>query len=320
MSDYVLAADLGGTNMRAAVVDSDGKLLHRIQAETPGEEGFDAIVAEIVRIARYCISQVSLADRIISFGLAVPAIIDFENAKISKSPNIPALNCSNLAADVSSKIGLPVILENDATAAGVGEHWLGASQGFDNAICVTLGTGVGGGLILDGKVLRGADGTAGEIGHICVEPFGHPCGCGSQGCLEQYASATAVVRLAKEKLSEFPDSKLNKIGDFSAQDVFDAGIQGDKLAIVVFSEAGFYLGIVLAGLINLLNPGVIVIAGGASAGWDLFIGELREQVSKRAFQQPAERVKIVRGKLGDDAGILGVARLAFSPSDKGSSL
>jgi glucokinase len=191
---------------------------------------------------------------------------------------------------------------------------LGAAKNFQNLICVTLGTGVGGGIVLDGKLLRGADGTAGEIGHICVEPLGAVCGCGSRGCVEQYASATAIARIAQELLEKFPESKLNK-KFFSSLEIYEAGNKGDALALEVFRQQGFYMGIVLGGLINVLNPEIIVIGGGAAAAWNLFQPPLLEQMFKSAYSEPASRVKIVRAECGDDAGILGVARLAFEKLD-----
>ena len=161
------------------------------------------------------------------------------------------------------------------------------------------------------KILRGVDGTAGEIGHICVEPFGVPCGCGSRGCVEQYSSATAIVRLVHELRNQYPKSILPKNSRLTSSDVYEAGMQNDELALEIFRQMGFYLGMALADLINILNPEVIVIGGGASAGWELFIDHVQEQISQRAFREPAESVKIVRACLNDDAGILGAARLGF---------
>lgn len=201
-------------------------------------------------------------------------------------------------------------MENDANAAAIGENWLGATRGVRDSICLTLGTG--GGIIIDEKILRGIDGTAGEIGHICVEPFGAKCGCGSHGCLEQYSPATAIVRLARELEDDFSETALTKIKNFTSLDAYKSAKAGDELAIEVFRRQGFYLGIALAGLINVLNPQVIGIGGGASGGWDLFAPAMLEQIRIRAYREPAERAKIVRAKLGDDAGILGVARLAFN--------
>lgn len=308
MAEYVIAADVGGTNIRAAAVDRNGGIHGRVSAKTPREGTRADLVESIGSIAEELAANTAAAD----FGLAIPALIDYENKRISRSPNLPQLEGSEFAKEIQERSGLNVIFENDATAAAIGEHWLGASKGAENAVCITLGTGVGGGLILNGKAYSGVDGTAGEIGHVCVEPDGPPCGCGSNGCLEQFASATAIVRMTNEGMTNHPESKLNSIENISAKDVFDAGVEGDRLAVEVYTVAGRYLGIVIAGLVNVLNPEVVVIAGGVSAAFELFIDETRSEVRKRAFQQPAERVKIVRGALGNNAGILGAARQAFT--------
>jgi glucokinase len=243
--------------------------------------------------------------------------MDVSKGLIHYAPNLPMLNGLFLSSKLEERLGLQVTLENDATSAAIGEHWLGASRESASSICITLGTGVGGGIILDNKPLRGPDGTAGEIGHICVEPNGHPCGCGSWGCLEQYSSATAVVRMANELIVSNAYSVLSDKKDLTAEDVYIAAGKGDSVAIEAFRRMGFYLGIVIAGLANGLNPEAVVLAGGMSAAWDIFIEYTREQLMKRAFHEPASRVKLVRAKLGDDAGILGVASLAFQASGQG---
>jgi glucokinase len=190
--------------------------------------------------------------------------------------------------------------------------WRGAGQGYRTLICVTLGTGVGGGIILNGNLWRGVDGSAGELGHIGVDPFdGVPCACGSRGCLEVYASATAIVRMTREARPRYPNSILHNTEDLTSAKVYEAGISGDELAIEVFRRMGVYLGIGLASLINILNPEIVVIGGGLSNGWALFEKHMKQQVIERAFPIPARRVKIVRAECGDDAGLLGAARLAF---------
>jgi glucokinase len=309
MKNIVLAADLGGTNLRMAAIDRDGKILYRTRRATPQTESAAEMVSAISEAARECVQNVN--ETISAIAAAVPATINFEKGITLKLPNIPALNDFNLASALEKELNLPCILENDANAAAIGESWLGASKNLKNSIMITLGTGVGGGIIIDGKILRGVDGTAGEVGHICVEPFGAPCGCGSRGCVEQYASATAVVRQARELESQFPESNLLKKANLSSLEVYEAGVAGDALALEVFRRQGFYLGIALANLLNVLNPEVIVIGGGASAGWDLFAPEMSAQIRERAYREPAERAKIVRAELGDDAGILGASHLAF---------
>jgi glucokinase len=177
---------------------------------------------------------------------------------------------------------------------------------------ITLGTGVGGSIILDGKLWRGIDGSAAEIGHIGLEPFGPLCGCGSRGCLEVFSSATAIVRMTKELGPDYSSSELNNGKDLTAEDIYKKGLEGDELALEVFRRAGFYLGVGLASLINVLNPEMIVIGGGVADGWDLFIEHVNEQITQRAFLEPAKRAKIVRAICGDDAGLLGAAHLAFA--------
>lgn len=312
MNDEIaLACDLGGTNLRMAAVTADGKILHFLKIATPKAKRADEIVRAIVEAAARCRSAVEPRGAVTALTAAVPATINAAKGIIRKSPNIPVLDEFRFSAAVSNELNLPVILENDANAAAIGEQTFGAARGFQNAVVVTLGTGVGGGIIIDGDILRGIDGTAGEIGHICVEQFGARCGCGSRGCVEQYASASAITRLARELANQYPNSVLPHKPELTSSDVYRAGVEGDRLALEVFRRMGFYLGAALADLVNILNPEVIVIGGGASAAWDLFAPHTRRQISRHAFREPAARVKIVRACLGDDAGILGAGKLAF---------
>lgn len=312
MTNHVLAADLGGTNLRMAVVDDTGAVIHRCRTKTPDSGDYAEVVSRIAETAKECLTAVEQDASPARLSLVIPSSVRPYDGRILYSPALRQLNGSRLADDVAAALQMPVSLENDANAAAVGENWLGASKGVSTSICITLGTGVGGGIILNGELYRGIDGTAAEIGHICVEPEGRQCGCGSRGCLEQYASATAISRNASELLPEYPDSMLQGSGRMNAFDIYNAGKQSDALALEAFRRMGYYLGIGLAGLVNVLNPEVIVIGGGASAGWDLFTDVMRTELDRRAFQQPAERVKLLRAALGDDAGILGAARLALN--------
>lgn len=313
MKEIVVAIDLGGTNLRAAAVDERGAVLYRTRRATPrgaGGKHAEEIVRAIAESVIECRSN--CADfKIAGIAAAVPAIISVERGLILKAPNLPSLDDFRLAAALENQLGVKAFIENDANAAAVGEHWLGASKGVENSIMVTLGTGVGGGIIVDGKIVRGRDGTAGEIGHISVEPFGVPCGCGSRGCVEQYASATAIARLANQLKAQYPKSNLNRNDCVGAHEVYRAGTNGDPLALEVFRQAGFYLGVALAGLINVLNPEAIVIGGGASAGWKLLFPQLEKTIGERAYDKPAQTAQISLAALGDDAGLVGAARLAF---------
>lgn len=307
----VIATDLGGTNLRMAVIDKAGNIRHKLKVQTPKATHVNEIVRVLVESAQKCRQSFKETEDLAGFAVAVPGTVKPVDEIILHAPNIPCLQGFNLSEALLNELNLPITLENDANAAAVGESWLGGSKNFKNSICITLGTGVGGGIIIDGKVLRGVDGTAAEIGHICVEPFGAQCGCGSQGCVEQYSSAQAVIRLTRHLISQYPKSILQNKINLTALDVYKAGKQGDELALEVFRRQGFYLGIALAGLINVLNPEAIVIGGGAAAGWDLFMPHMKEQIRLRAYREAAERVKITPAECGDDAGILGVAKIAF---------
>ncbi|MBA2605943.1 MAG: ROK family protein [Acidobacteriota bacterium] len=311
MKKIVLAADLGGTNLRMAAVDAGGNILYRTRRATPRTESAEEIVLAIVQSAGECLQAIQKREIVKAIAVAVPATVNVEKGIVQDSPNVPSLNGFQISNVLKSQLNLPCFLENDANAAALGESWLGAAKDYKNSITVTLGTGVGGGIIIEGKILRGVDGTAGEIGHICVEPFGVTCGCGGWGCLEQYSSATAVVRLTRELGSQYPKSNLSVKTNLTSLDIYEAGQLGDELALEVFRQQGFYLGVALAGLINVLNPEVIAIGGGASAGWNLFMPHTLEQIRQRAYREPARRAKIVTALCGDAAGILGAAKLAF---------
>lgn len=316
MNRLTLAADLGGTNLRIAVVDDTGQIICRQRIDTPGDSDLPCFFDKIADLATSCTRDLSAGQLVDGFALAVPAILDIENGKIIEAPNLPFLNGLNITEELRRRTQLTVLLENDATAAAIGENWLGSSRGSASSVCITLGTGVGGGIILNGKPLRGVDGTAGEVGHICVEPDGFECGCGSWGCLEQYASATGLAKVLSQMSHDFPDSSIPENIRVSPKELFEYAKLGDRLALAVFERMGFALGLAIAGLVNVLNPEVVVIGGGLAASWDLFIERLRRTLYERAFRRPAERVKIVRAELGDDAGVIGAASLIFSAEIK----
>ena len=312
-SELVFAADLGGTHLRVATVDRNGKIYCRKMQSTPQAEKPNEIVRALINAAHaFQPTDVERGGGISAVSVVVPGTVNVAEGVVVKAPNVPCLDGFRLGAALESELEWPVTLENDANAAAIGELWQGAGQGYRSLICVTLGTGVGGGIILDGKLWRGVDGSAGEIGHIGVDPFdGVPCTCGSRGCLEVYASATAIMRMTREARPRYPTSMLHNTEDLTSEKVYQAGREGDELAIEVFRRMGVYLGIGLASLINVLNPEIVVIGGGLSNGWDLFEKHMHQQVLERAFPIPARRVKIVRAQRGDDAGLLGAARLAF---------
>lgn len=305
----VFAVDLGGTHLRVALVDDTGKILKQLKQETPKGDSAGAIVEVLVSAAQQwdCGEQT-----VVAASIMVPGAVDSEKAVVLQAPNLPSLVNFELKAELQESLGWPIFLENDANAAAVGEMWLGAARGCRDVISVTLGTGVGGGVILDGKLWRGSHGSAGEIGHTTVDPFsGLKCKCGNTGCLELFASATAIVRMTNEGLSLHPQSELQK-GELSAERVYEAGRRGDELALAVFERFGMYLGVGLANLISLIDPQIIVLTGGVVNGWDLFATEMYRQVSERAFRTTAQEVKIAKAECGDNAGLLGATRIALT--------
>lgn len=310
------AIDLGGTHLRAATIDASGHIHFRLKQRTPAANNPRDIAAALVAAVRQCDKRCEAEGRSISsVSVVIPGTVNVAAGKVLNVPNILCLDSFDLATALTEALDRPVILENDANAAAVGEMWLGAAHGRRTIVCVTLGTGVGGGIILEGKLWHGVNDSAGEIGHMCVEPFGDVvCGCGSRGCLEVYASATAIVRMAREGLPRDPSSVLNAT-DLTAESIFAAGMHGDPLALEVFHRMGDYLGIGLANLINILNPEMIVIGGGVANGWELFEEHMRRQIDEHAFPLPAAEVKIVPAECGDDAGLLGAARLALHGDD-----
>ncbi|MEJ7624843.1 MAG: ROK family protein [Pyrinomonadaceae bacterium] len=312
MNDLVLAADLGGTNLRMATVDRAGRVDHLVKRAVPDAvtpDGLMTLIDEMFRevnSARDGESYSEAAIRAVAFTAPSPVPEEFDGI-LTKLPNLGSITGMNFKLELEKLFALPVVIENDATAAAIGEHWIGASQGVDTCVTVTLGTGIGGGIIVDGKPLRGKDGIGGEIGHITVEPGGRACKCRSQGCVEEYASATALARIAREHNHNARDS----------QELFESWESGDPVAVQIFDQMGRYLGQMLAGLANALNPEMFVICGGVAAGWDAFAARVQNEITARAYPAAAARAKLVRGQLGDTAGIIGVARSAFQRTPAG---
>jgi len=313
----VFAADLGGTHLRGALVDQQGKIHVQLKQETPQGGPPEQVVNALVEASSECERQLGI--RVSASSILVPGTLDGKNEIVVQAPNLQSLDHFALKSALESKFKRPVLLENDANAAAVGEMWLGAARGARNVICITLGTGVGGGIILDGKLWRGTDGSAGEIGHTTVDPFNGPqCKCGNRGCLEMYASATAMVRMTREALGEYPNSTLQGQA-IDARKVYEAAKSGDELALKTLTTMGEYLGVGLANLINLLGPEVIVIGGGVANGWDLFERPMRDQIVQRTFPSLSRHVKIRPAECGDNAGLLGAAWLAFERNNHGSN-
>ena len=311
-AELICAVDLGGTNLRAAIIDAQGHIHQHFKFKTPATSKAREIVSAIAGAVRAC--EESAATALQKVSIVVPGSVQHGTGVVVNAPNIPSLAGFKLGVALENELNAPVLIENDANAAALGEMWKGAGRGYRAIICLTLGTGVGSGIILDGELWRGIDGTAGEIGHTSVTPFGSVrCKCGNIGCLEVCASATAIVRMTREGLPNHLESTLHMIPEeeLSSEKIARAATEGDELALSIFHKMATYLGIALANVVNTLNPEVIVIGGGVSGSFDLFVDQTRAEVLRRAFPVPAGRCAIVRGECGDDAGLLGAAWLAL---------
>src|SRR5260221_7707700 len=315
-TEVVFAADLGGTNLRAATVEENGKIQFRLKQNSAQAEKPDEILQALVLAVAQCKEQSKTTGACIgAVSVVVPGSLNVSRGVVMKAPNVACLDGFGLTSALTDELNLPAILENDANAGAVGEMWQGAARGRRTIVCVTLGTGVGGGIILDGKLWQGVNYSAAEIGHMCVDPFsGVACGCGSRGCLEVYASATAIARMTREAKPRHSHSRLQTDDELTAEAVYRAGLEGDELALEVFRRMGVYLGIGLANLINILNPEMIVIGGGVVNAWELFAKHMQREIAERAFPVPAAEVKVVAAERGDDAGLLGAAYLALNPN------
>jgi glucokinase len=306
----VIGVDLGGTNLRAALLTADGDIIEKQMEATNVSEGWKKIVLRIagsVAQQREAAANRGLDVQVV--GVGAPGVIQMNTGVVVKSPNFPDWNNLPLKEELECVLRLPVFIENDANAAALGEQWRGAGKGISSMIFITLGTGVGGGIVLHNKIWHGADGMAGEIGHITLIPDGRPCSCGNSGCLEMYASARGIVQSYREKASgSVPVDVLKAI---TSEKVYQAAQAGDPAARHAMKEMGRMLGIALAGLINTFNPEMIVLGGRVKDAWQLFIDAAREEVLRRAFLIPAQRTRIVPSLLGDDAGMIGAAAAAL---------
>lgn len=338
MSNFAIGVDLGGTNLRIAAVDEDAHLLEKVTLGTKVALGRDHVLNDMCEAIQHLSSKYQGNAKLLGVGIGVPGIIDLHTGMVRESPNLPGWSDYPVRDEIEKRLQAPVILENDANVAALGEKWLGAGRHVGDMAMLTLGTGVGGGVILNGKIWHGMTGMAGEFGHITVEAEGQQCGCGNRGCVEQYASATAVVRMAREAIAAGASPALAKAAgsdaEFNAKEIYNLAIQGDEGAKKIFRRVGRALGIVLGGLINGLNLEMYVIGGGVSSAWEAFspsiFKELRGRSMVYAATAPADPSKhwsgasaqveagegsktiITRALLGSDAGLFGAARLPMT--------
>ncbi|HWP46159.1 MAG TPA: ROK family protein [Candidatus Limnocylindrales bacterium] len=312
MKDYIIGIDLGGTNLRVAAITREGEIIQKSEGRSEVHRGREKVLEDLLKSVEEI--QRSLQPKgwqPVAIGFGVPGII--KEGIVVQSPNFPDWDDFDLKTYLKNHWNLPLWIENDANAAALGELWMGAGKESRHFCCLTLGTGVGSGIIVDGRILHGADGMAGEAGHMVVDPEGPPCGCGGYGCLETYASATGLERMSKEALRRgaFRGKLPHNVHELSAKDLHNLAKAGDPEARQIFAQMGRYLGIGLVNLIQIFNTELIILGGGVTDSWEYFIPETEKQIQTRAYKALARRVKIRRALCGGDAGVLGAAYAAL---------
>jgi glucokinase len=299
MAEYSIGVDLGGTNLRAAAVQADGSMLDKISGSTDLDEGRDAVISDIIAAINRLKEQCG-GNTLVGVGIGVPGFILMEEGIIVGSNNMPGFDNFPIRDDIEGKLGTPIFLENDANAAALGEKWIGAGRDVQDLVLLTLGTGIGGGIISGGRVLHGYVGMAAELGHITVVPEGNPCGCGNFGCLEKHASATAIVAMAR---------MLQLGDDITSEQVYQLARSGNDRAQMVFQTMGTMLGIAIANLINIFNFPLYLLSGGVLAAWDQFAPNMMAEIEKRSFTFRNAKTIVGKATLGNQAGLFGAAYL-----------
>ncbi|MDX2122887.1 MAG: ROK family protein [Gemmatimonadota bacterium] len=313
---FIVGIDLGGTNIVSGCVAEDGSVIHGVRSIPTGAEGGpDAVVQRIIAVAKESISETRAAvpgAEIIGLGVGAPGPLDTRSGVVLLTPNLGWVNMP-LRQRLQDGLGLRTALDNDANCAVLGEWWMGAARGTRHAVGLTIGTGIGGGIIIDGRLYHGASDIAGEVGHMTIDANGRHCKCGNYGCVEAYASGPNIALRATEAIRTGAASSLasyvgGDLGRITAQTVYEAAQAGDELAIDVVRDTARFLGAAVASLINIFNPEAVVIMGGVTHAGDSLFEPLRREVSRRAFKPAVQVCRIVPGQLTGVAGVYGAAR------------
>jgi len=318
MNTNIAGIDIGGTMMKGALFDSRGHLLNKEKIPTHPEHGEDAFIANIVSFVKKLQLEHSAAA---SLGIGIAGVIDKKRETLLESPNLPLFKNFTLKKLLETKLHIPVFLENDANCAALGELWAGEGKGLDSFLLLTLGTGIGSGLILNGQLLTGEVGKAGECGHIVVNPDGARCACGKTGCLEAHSSGTAIVRMARSALESGETTVLSsyypaRVSELTPKIIFDEALKGDRLCRQIYFDAARFLAIGISNINNILDIHHFIIGGGVSKAFHLFEETLLSEVKKNVFEISRNAISIVISKLGNDAGVYGAGYLAAQNNDR----
>jgi glucokinase len=293
-----VGVDFGATNLKAGLVERSGRIIARARSRTMASRGKESVLGRIAGLVKKL-----AGDRDVVVGVACPGPVNGSTGIVYNPPNLPGWDAVNLKRELEDVLGMPVWIENDANMVAYGEWKFGAGRGVSSLICLTLGTGIGSGLILDGRLYTGAHGFAGELGHTVLDPDGPRCGCGAHGCLETLAGAEAIVLDAKRRMRRGGREK----GVLTAEKISSAARIGDRAALDVLSRAGQWVGLAVANVVALLDLEAVVVGGGISRAGELILAPLREAVSSTLIDFDLRNLKIVASELGDDAGILGLS-------------
>ena len=316
---YVLAVDLGGTRLRLGLVDRQGRVVSSRRRQTRADQGPERVVGRLIQELKDLASEVD-SESILGLGVSVASPVDPETGTLYNPPNLPGWDMFSPRPVLEDALKLQVFISNDATLAALGEHRFGAGRGYRNLIFITVSTGIGGGVLIDGWPYSGSRGFAGEIGHIVIDPQGPSCGCGSRGCLESLASGTAIARIARERMLAGEPSLLQQmvkgeVEKVRAETVSEAAKKGDGLAKNIMEGAGASLGLGIASLLNIFDPELVILGGAvaqAPGNWSLLFPSLSGTLDQYAMTHQRGRDIVVRGALGDDVSLLGAAAWVFA--------
>lgn len=317
MAKNRIGIDVGGTNVKIALVDSDGKIGYSNTIPTRAEMGYEYTINNMKQAIRDLLAETKLSAKDIEgIGFGLPGQVDFKSGIVRLITNIPGWVEIPLAKMIEDEFHIPTRIDNDVRCAALGELNFGAGKGCENLICITVGTGIGSGLIINGKLVRGASNAAGEIGHIKLQMHDGPiCGCGDTGCLEAFASGPSIVAMAEEYIMGGKSTKYREMAngnDITPFIVAEAAKAGDPVARRIFTKMGEYIGIGMASVVNLLNPERIIVGGGVADAGDILMTPLKETLKKRAMKIAGETVEVVPAQLGNTAGVIGASLLIES--------
>lgn len=323
MSDKkVIGIDLGGTSAKIGILNKSGEVDSKWSIKTDSSDEGSKIVPNIIQSLKENLEKQGLSSAdILGIGMGSPGSVNRADGTVIGAYNLNWRTLQPIREQIEEAFGVPFFIDNDANVAALGEQWVGAGNSEPDVSFITLGTGVGSGLIVDGQLVHGANDSAGEIGHLTVEPNGYECTCGKKGCLEQYASATGIVRLAKD-MSKNEDTESNLLNtvqagkEINSKLIFDFAKEGDKFAERVVDQFSYYLGLALSNVSNLLNPSTIVLGGGVSKAGDYLVEKVSEIVLAYTFPPIRETTKIKIAELGNDAGMIGAASLVLNEIKK----